>query len=276
MSLKKTTRTHVIELGVKALESISARALDLDEVLARNFGSVDEPMSAVSARLAKDVTMDGLKQGASNEHIVKLLDLVFEECNFGQNQLWLIERWIQLQMPKREDGNNFGVDVLESVLNVVKDRSNMLAGVLSELPGYYINRAQVMEKVAAETKTTGTSSKETKTTTTGEPAAAGSGEPAKRLKEASPPASSSGGGEDAAAKDGKQESVTTVYEKKEVSAKALEDFRRYVLNFDLKWFWTLRDAMRGAQDSYLFVIDIIEKNRAKVECVWRAGLGAGD
>ena len=61
-----------------------------------------------------------------------------------------------------------------------------------------------------------------------------------------------------------KETISTE-EKKEVSYRIFDDYRRYLISYDTKWNWTLRDILRQIQDSYLIIFDTIEKNRPKLE-----------
>jgi hypothetical protein len=45
----------------------------------------------------------------------------------------------------------------------------------------------------------------------------------------------------------------------------LPDYVQYLICLDVKWYCYLKDAVRQAIDGYMVVMDVIEKNREKVE-----------
>lgn len=70
-----------------------------------------------------------------------------------------------MQVPKIEDGNNFGVSVQLDVANGINELMKPVATTLDGLPGYFEARAKAWSNLAVsiskETKTSTSSTKET-------------------------------------------------------------------------------------------------------------------
>jgi proteasome activator subunit 3 (PA28 gamma) len=49
----------------------------------------------------------------ANKHILKLQDIIREECTQLTDSCDKVRLWVNLTMPKIEDGNNFGVEIQE-------------------------------------------------------------------------------------------------------------------------------------------------------------------
>ncbi|XP_033103227.1 proteasome activator complex subunit 3-like isoform X3 [Anneissia japonica] len=83
-----------------------------------------------------------------NEHIMKLINLMkpqimslIERCN-------QIKMWIQLLIPRIEDGNNFGVSIQEDTLSEVRQVEGEAGAYLDQISRYFITRAKLVSKVA--------------------------------------------------------------------------------------------------------------------------------
>ena len=61
------------------------------------------------------------------------------------------------------------------------------------------------------------------------------------------------------------EDVSSVVQVREVSQRGIVDYKNYLAAADVKFWANLRDCLRQVQDSYLVVVDTVEKNRAKIE-----------
>eukprot|EP00112_Aurelia_sp_Birch-Aquarium-sp1_P015843 Seg3539.2 transcript_id=Seg3539.2/GoldUCD/mRNA.D3Y31 product="Proteasome activator complex subunit 3" protein_id=Seg3539.2/GoldUCD/D3Y31 len=59
-----------------------------------------------------------------------------------------VQLWIQLLIPKIEDGNNFGVSIQEEILNEVTRIQTEATGYLDQISRYYITRGKLLSKVA--------------------------------------------------------------------------------------------------------------------------------
>ena len=54
--------------------------------------------------------------------------------------------WITLNVPKIEDGNNFGVGVQEEILNELKNCETSFEGLMQQPGNYYASRGKVISK----------------------------------------------------------------------------------------------------------------------------------
>ncbi|KAJ8313614.1 hypothetical protein KUTeg_008175 [Tegillarca granosa] len=59
-----------------------------------------------------------------------------------------LKMWISLQIPKIEDGNNFGVSVQEESLGEARQVESEAASYLDQISRYFITRAKIVSKVA--------------------------------------------------------------------------------------------------------------------------------
>ncbi|XP_065052817.1 proteasome activator complex subunit 3-like [Rhopilema esculentum] len=59
-----------------------------------------------------------------------------------------VQLWIQLLIPKIEDGNNFGVSIQEEILNEVNRIQTEATSFLDQISRYYITRGKLLSKVA--------------------------------------------------------------------------------------------------------------------------------
>lgn len=244
-------RTRITLLANSSLESLLPRAEQIETLLSSRFELQGTSLWAKFTLLQADAGL--LKRGELNKELAELSGLVLDELNWAITTLWHITRFLELQIPKREDGNNFGVDVLEQCIKTLQDRNNLLAGNLLEIPSMYLGRAQIFEKMAKSdvtlvTKVTKESSEEEQLALTTVSSAA----------QPNGAASTSGGGK-------KRMKETTLNEEKtESQARVFEDYRLFLVAHDTKWFWNLRDILRQVLDTYLIVFDTIEKNKPKL------------
>ncbi|XP_026217295.1 proteasome activator complex subunit 3-like isoform X1 [Anabas testudineus] len=80
----------------------------------------------------------------------KLMDLIervkpeirtlIEKCN-------TVKMWIQLLIPRIEDGNNFGVSIQEETVAELRMVESEAASYLDQISRYYITRAQLVSKI---------------------------------------------------------------------------------------------------------------------------------
>ena len=147
----------------------------------------------------------------------------------------LLQCWIQLHVPKVEDGNNFGVEVQKYAFVHLKESLEKWQKIWDSLSDHNSTRATAVEKLNAKANS------ETSTTTT---------------------VTSSRGG-----KEGDEEkSVTTKVEKQSnTGSQAAEDAIAAVVALDVKWYFNLVRALEGVRDQYAVTDDIIMKNKDKIE-----------
>lgn len=82
-----------------------------------------------------------------NKKLVRLMDLIKPEIKDIIEACERIQMWIQLLIPRIEDGNNFGVSIQEEVLNEVNRILSESANYLDVISRYFVNRAKVVSKL---------------------------------------------------------------------------------------------------------------------------------
>ncbi|KYQ92384.1 proteasome activator complex subunit 3 [Tieghemostelium lacteum] len=58
----------------------------------------------------------------------------------------VIRAWLSLNVPKIEDGNNFGVDIQEDVIGQLSKLEDLYSGLLEQSEHYYLTRAEAVKK----------------------------------------------------------------------------------------------------------------------------------
>ncbi|CAK6983744.1 proteasome activator complex subunit 3-like, partial [Scomber scombrus] len=110
-------------------------------------------------RKLEDGVPDGNCQGGTNTQVkpegmltcnTKLADLIervkpeirslIEKCN-------TVKMWVQLLIPRIEDGNNFGVSIQEETVAELRTVESEAASYLDQISRYYITRAKLVSKI---------------------------------------------------------------------------------------------------------------------------------
>lgn len=109
--------------------------------------------SAVVVESEKVVGAAGNANGLISTRSAKLNPIVLnvvrilkkELMEFLEN-LTLVKIWIQLNIPRIEDGNNFGVTILEETLGDIVRAEEAACSMLESCPKYYLLRAKYITK----------------------------------------------------------------------------------------------------------------------------------
>lgn len=83
-----------------------------------------------------------------NKKLLKLIDLIKPEIKDLIETCEKLKTWIQLLIPKIEDGNNFGVSIQEEVLNEVHRIEGDSINYLDGISRYFITRGKIVSKIA--------------------------------------------------------------------------------------------------------------------------------
>jgi proteasome activator subunit 3 (PA28 gamma) len=83
----------------------------------------------------------------SNKVILDLLALLKKEVVELIETINCVKIWIQLNIPKIEDGNNFGVSIQEETVSELGRAEDSGFAVLENMTKYYITRAKLISKV---------------------------------------------------------------------------------------------------------------------------------
>jgi len=83
-----------------------------------------------------------------NRHIVELIDELKPHIRQLVEDTNLLKMWIQLLIPRIEDGNNFGVSIQEETLSEIRTVESEAAAFFDQLSRYFITRGKIISKVA--------------------------------------------------------------------------------------------------------------------------------
>ncbi|CAI5703940.1 unnamed protein product [Peronospora effusa] len=218
--------------GAALLSELSQRVTQVQALVQHHV--VERSPSKVRTKFAQLILAAPSAVGSNNE-VQSLLSVVTDEIAQIMSAIQLLQCWIQLHVPKVEDGNNFGVEVQKYAFVHLKESLEKWQKIWDSLSDYSSNRATAVEKLNAKANS------ETSTTTT---------------------VTSSRGG-----KEGDEEkSVTAKVEKQSnAGSQAAEDAIAAVVALDVKWYFNLVRALEGVRDQYAVTEDVITKNRDKIE-----------
>ncbi|KAL8004728.1 putative proteasome activator PA28, proteasome activator superfamily [Plasmopara halstedii] len=225
-------KKSVASSGAALLSELPQRVAHV-HTLVQQYASERAP-SKLRAKFAQMV-LAAPASVSSNGDVQALLAVVGDEVAQLMSCMQLLQVWIQLLVPKVEDGNNFGVEVQKYAYVHLKEALEKWQKTWDSLADYSSARATAVEKLNAKVNS------ETSTTTT---------------------VTSSKGG-----KEGDEEkSVTAKVEKQSNTGnKAPEDALAAVVEIDIKWYFNLLRALEGVRDQYAVTEDVINKNKEKIE-----------
>ncbi|XP_024242382.1 proteasome activator complex subunit 3 isoform X3 [Oncorhynchus tshawytscha] len=84
----------------------------------------------------------------SNTKLVDLIEKVKPEIRTLIEKCNTVKMWVQLLIPRIEDGNNFGVSIQEETVAELRTVEGEAASYLDQISGYYITRAKLVSKIA--------------------------------------------------------------------------------------------------------------------------------
>lgn len=135
----------ISSVGVNVV--ISQEAIELSR---NNQNHAASPNPIVKKRKLDNME-DGLTSIPSvpcNKKLLKLIDLIKPEIKDLIETCEKLKTWIQLLIPKIEDGNNFGVSIQEEVLNEVHRIEGDSINYLDGISRYFITRGKIISKLA--------------------------------------------------------------------------------------------------------------------------------
>lgn len=84
----------------------------------------------------------------SNGKLVDLIEKVKPEIRTLIEKCNTVKMWVQLLIPRIEDGNNFGVSIQEETVAELRTVEGEAASYLDQISRYYITRAKLVSKIA--------------------------------------------------------------------------------------------------------------------------------
>uniref|UniRef100_A0A3P9K535 Proteasome activator complex subunit 1 n=1 Tax=Oryzias latipes TaxID=8090 RepID=A0A3P9K535_ORYLA len=86
----------------------------------------------------------------SNERVESLLQEVKPEIQTLKEKLNTVSMWVQLQIPRIEDGNNFGVAVQEKVFELLTSTRTKIEAIQTQISKYYSERGDAVAKASKQ------------------------------------------------------------------------------------------------------------------------------
>lgn len=83
----------------------------------------------------------------ANKHIVSVHEMVKRECEQLIDLTDKVKLWINLTMPKIEDGDNFGVQIQEEVLSELHRSQESGYNMRDNVRQHHLNRAKICSKI---------------------------------------------------------------------------------------------------------------------------------
>jgi len=145
---------NFIKEGEQAIEALPSHAQRIASLLATHFPA--QTLEAVHAAMKPSVEA---AKGGINPKVAELSTLVREEAAVAAAQFRAAEMWLRLKAPAVSDGNNFGVDVQNYVRDDLQAMRTSMESMVVCGRDYYWSRAQGLDKVYGDDKTS-TSQKE--------------------------------------------------------------------------------------------------------------------
>ncbi|KAG9343785.1 hypothetical protein JZ751_013166 [Albula glossodonta] len=84
----------------------------------------------------------------SNHKLVDLIERIKPEIRTLMEKCNTVKMWVQLLIPRIEDGNNFGVSIQEETVTELRTVESEAGSYLDQISRYYITRAKLVSKVA--------------------------------------------------------------------------------------------------------------------------------
>lgn len=84
----------------------------------------------------------------SNQQLVDIIEKVKPEIRLLIEKCNTVKMWVQLLIPRIEDGNNFGVSIQEETVAELRTVESEAASYLDQISRYYIIRAKLVSKIA--------------------------------------------------------------------------------------------------------------------------------
>ncbi|KAF4087482.1 hypothetical protein AMELA_G00071270 [Ameiurus melas] len=87
---------------------------------------------------------------ASNEKVDSLIKEIKPHIQTLKEKLNTVSMWVQLQIPRIEDGNNFGVAVQEKVFELLTNTRTKIEGFQTQITKYYSERGDAVAKASKQ------------------------------------------------------------------------------------------------------------------------------
>nr|XP_033775045.1 proteasome activator complex subunit 3-like [Geotrypetes seraphini] len=120
---------------------------DAPHLKKRKLDETDEDLSEKNLGGTKVFVMaNGMLK--SNQQLVDIVEKVKPEIRLLIEKCNTVKMWVQLLIPRIEDGNNFGVSIQEETVTELRTVESEAASYLDQISRYYITRAKLVSKIA--------------------------------------------------------------------------------------------------------------------------------
>lgn len=232
-SFQQASKAAALEIISKSPETIQ----QLQQTYAQHFpaqNTVSAVTAAFSAAADDKCLLQNAACGAAVAATLDAADHVLTACA-------TLDRYIQLTVPKMEDGGNFGVGIQLAACKVIADQVEKLEKGVEELSKYAATRADALEKCKLPGTTT------TKSTTAASSESAGTDAEKGATKSSNQSQST---------EEKTVESVTTAVEA------GLR--QQAVVAVDVRFYTRAKATLAATVTALLVVVDFADKNQVKI------------
>lgn len=230
----KSFRTKTSKEAEEILTNGMATVTKIEKAIAEHFPFGAGELSKAEASFRSDLETNGLD--AANALLSTSIPAARDLISLGVYHIQVMERFISLNVPQMEDGNNFGVTVQMTVAKFLQETRESWAKKLDAIPAYYSSRADAVEKLGLAKTSSSQSKTESK--------------------------SDSSGGKDG---DASVTETKVVKEEKVSNGSKMGVYRSgHLLALDVQLYGELQSALLMLLDGYATVIDNMEKNKEKI------------
>jgi len=216
------------EKATKILDGAIAKLEAMEATLAANFPHVS--LSAASAEFKKLNVESG-----SNEPVSKAVSVTIDEISSVSQDARALEVFLNLHIPKMEDGNNFGVTVQLSMLKQLSEIQESAGKAIDELSGYYNARAESLSKLNLPSVSTSVTKSTSSSTTDG-----------KKEEKSS---------------ESKEEKKSS----SDMTGPTFESRVAALIATDTLYYSKAQRSFQAAMSTYMAVLDFMDKNKEKLE-----------
>jgi len=212
----------ILSDGEQAIESYVEHAARLTATLEKEFPKVT--LEAIAAEFAKTPASMEL-----NPKVSTLAKLVREESAVAAGAFRKAEMWLRMKEPAVSDGNNFGVDVQNYVIEQVRNMRIAIDALADSGRDYHWSRAEGLKKLFGEEKSDSSESTVV---------------------------------EQDADKKTEKKSTSTKTSKDKTTCTA--DYKEYVISLDVQQYYRTYNAITDIRNAYLRVHMLFSKNMKRL------------
>lgn len=229
-SFQTTSKNAAFALIAKSPET----ATQLQQTYQQLFGSFTSVSTVTQAYASEDKLI-------YNEACSKTVSVTLDAVDSVLEQMATIEQYINLTIPKIEDGNNFGVTVQLAAIKVIQDAREKMEKVVGELHQYPSTRADALEKLKLLSKAS------TKSTT---------------ITVAESKGTDKEKGEIAVTSNSQNTETKLVESSNEIPEAKLR--KEAITAVDVRFFTKAKAAYQLTLTSFLTIVDFMDKNKIKI------------